>query len=78
MHKKNKKHKKLKKGKQVIFFLLDVFMCIKMLCFLFHMQISEQATFLTLNVFYGHKNAVFFVFVRLDAFRAFCACEIFL
>ena len=26
-------------------------------------QISKQATFLPLDVFYGHKNAAFFVFV---------------
>ena len=31
-------------------------------------QISKQATFLPLDVFYGHKNAAFFVFVRLYAF----------
>ena len=61
--------------KQAIFFLLDVFMHIKMLSFLFHTkrstksikstksiniaktQISEQATFLTLEVFYAHKKA---------------------
>ena len=32
----------------------------------------KQATFF-LDVFYGHKNAGFFVFVRLHAFCAFCA-----
>ena len=68
-------------------------MRIKVLSFLFHTQkstkstksikitktqISEQATFLTLDVFYAHKNAVFFVFVRLHAFCAFCVCKIFL
>ena len=41
-------------------------------------QVSEQATFLLLDVFYVHKNAVLFVFVPLYAFCAFCACEIFL
>ena len=41
------------------------------------MQISEQATFLPLDVFYVHKNAVFFVFVRFYAFCAFCVCKIF-
>ena len=59
------------------------FLHIKMLSFLFHTQkstksikitktqISEQAAFLTLDVFYAHKNATFFVFVRLYAFYAF-------
>ena len=32
-------------------------------------------TFFLLYVFYAHKNAVFFVFVRLYAFCAFCAKE---
>ena len=31
-------------------------------------QISKQATFLTLGVFYVHKNVVFFDFVYLNAF----------
>ena len=38
-------------------------------------QTSEQATFLPLDVFYVHKNAAFFVFVRLNAFcggKTFC------
>ena len=39
-------------------------------------QISSP--FLPLYVFYVHKNAAFFVFVRLQAFCACCACEIFL
>ena len=61
--------------KQAIFFLLDVFVRIKMLPFLFHTQkstksikntksmkitktqISEEATFLTVDVFYAHKKA---------------------
>ena len=37
----------------------------------------EQATFLTFDVFYVHKNAVFFVFVRLYAFCAFCVWNLF-
>ena len=38
----------------------------------------QTSDFLPLRCFYAHKNAVFFVFVRLYAFCAFCACEIFL
>ena len=32
--------------------------------------------FLPLRCFYAYKNAAFFVFSRLYAFCAFCACEI--
>ena len=41
-------------------------------------QNSKQAAFFLLDPFYAHKNAVFFVFIRLYAFCTFCACEIFL
>ena len=41
-------------------------------------QSAKQAAFFLLDSFYTHKNAVFFVFIRLYAFYAFCACEIFL
>ena len=84
-----KRASKAQNVKHAIFFLLDIFMHIKMLSFLLHtkstksmqitkMQISEQATFLHLDVFYAHKNAVLFVFVYLYVFCAFCACETFL
>ena len=42
------------------------------------MQISEQVTFLSLDVFYVHENAAFFVFVCLYAFYAFLCEENFL
>ena len=41
-------------------------------------QISEQVTFLSLDVFYVHENAAFFVFVCLYAFYAFLCEENFL
>ena len=36
---------------------------------------KQTSNFFPLDGFYAHKNAAFFVFVRL---YAFCACEIFL
>ena len=38
----------------------------------------QTSDFLPLGCFYVHKNAVFFVFVRLYVFCAFCTCEIFM
>ena len=35
-------------------------------------QNVKQATFFLLDVFYAHKNAAFFVFVRLDNFKLLC------
>ena len=67
----HKKTQKAQNVKQALFFLLDVFMRIKMLSFLFHTQkstksikitktqISEQATFLTLDVFMRIKMLSF-------------------
>ena len=58
-------------------------MRIKMLFFIFLFAAfctfyAKQATFFLLDVFMDIKNAVFFVFIRLYAFWAFCVCEIFL
>ena len=35
-------------------------------------QNARQVTFFLLDVFYVHKNAAFFVFVRLDNFKLLC------
>ena len=35
-------------------------------------QNARQVTFFLLDVFYTHKNAAFFVFVRLDNFKLLC------
>ena len=61
------------KRKQATFLLLDVFYVHKK-----HKKHKKHNDFLPLRCFYAHKNAFFFVFVRLNAFCAFCAREIFL
>ena len=38
----------------------------------------QTSDFPPLRYFYAHKNAVFFVFIHLYAYYAFCVCEIFL
>ena len=35
-------------------------------------QNTKQAAFFVLDAFYAHKNAAFFVFVRLDNFKLLC------
>ena len=73
-------HTKSTKRMQATFLLLDVFYAHKK-----HKKHKKQKKhktytndFLPLRCFYVHKNAVFFVFIRLYAFSAFCVCEIFL
>ena len=76
---KNTKSIKSTKRIQATFFFLDVFMCIKSTKSIKSSKsikitktlINEQVTFLTLDIFYEHKNAAFFVFVRLYAFLYF-------
>ena len=72
-HKKHKKHKKSQNVKHATFFLLDVFMRIKMLPFLFYTQKAQKAhkkhknknkrisDYFPLRCFLG----AFFIFVRL-------------
>ena len=60
----HKKHKKYKKHKK----------CKKRK----KAQNVKHGAFFLLDAFNAHKNAAFFVSIRLYAFYTFCACEIFL
>ena len=60
-------------AKQATFFILDDFMPTKST----KSTRRQTSGFFLLDVFYAHKNAAFFIFIRLCAFCAFCACMIF-